>query len=811
MTLHQKALLTISVTICCLIGLLYGISRVIVLRGFITLEEQEIRQRVAQARSALDDEIAGLMAIVTDWAIWDDSYAFVADRNEAYIASNLTDATFIRQRLNLIMYVNASAQIVFEKFFDLETNMEIPVPGSFHAHVAANAKLLRHADIESHLSGMVRLPEGILLIAACPILTSMQAGPIRGTLLMARYLTETEILQLISTTHLTLSFFRLDDPKLPPEAENMLKSVASSREITSRVRDQQTISGYALVDDIYGVPSLMLRVNASRNIYAQGQASLRYFLFALLMAGISLGAVMVLILDRIVLVRIAQLNHSVRRLNAETRLSKRLAIAGNDEVAALARAMNGMLSAIEQSQTAMLESEERFRRLSESSFEGVIIHDQTTVLDANHVIEDLFGYQHAELIGMPFFDLLAPEARESARAYFETGDESRYESKGRKKDGATLTLEMQSKVMPYQGRMVISSAIRDISWRKMAEEALRQRTREMTLLNHMSDLLQTCENEEETYSIVINVCKLLFSADSGQLIMLNASNALAEVVAFWGAPPLVRSFPTESCEVLRRKQTILFESPSDAAQCPHISDAGRQSCLCGPVSASGELFGMLTLCFASSGAAQSDEDARRTYDTKQIVLTRVQTHYALALSNLRLRETLRQESIRDPLTGLYNRRYMDESLEREAYRAGRHHIPIGLVMLDIDHFKRFNDTYGHEAGDLVLQEVGKFLRQHIRHEDIACRYGGEEFLLILPEANLEAVQHRAEQLRAGIKALELTYEGEMLRVTSSFGVTTLSEHPTIQNAVNAADDALYQAKKAGRDRVMAYHSERRAP
>ena len=610
------------------------------LRGFITLEEQEIRQRVAQARSALDDEIAGLMAIVTDWAIWDDSYAFVADRNEAYIASNLTDATFVRQRLNLIMYVNASAQIVFEKFFDLDKNMEIPVPGSFHAHVAANAKLLRHADIESHLSGVVRLPEGTLLIAACPILTSMQAGPIRGTLLMA---------------------------------------------------------------------------------------------------GISLGAVMVLILDRIVLVRIAQLNHSVRRLNAETRLSKRLAIAGNDEVAALARVMNGMLSAIEQSQTAMLESEERFRRLSESSFEGVIIHDQTTVLDANHVIEDLFGYQHAELIGMPFFDLLAPEARESARAYFETGDESRYESKGRKKDGATLTLEMQSKVMPYQGRMVISSAIRDISWRKMAEEALRQRTREMTLLNHMSDLLQTCENEEETYSIVINVCKLLFSADSGQLIMLNASNALAEVVAFWGAPPLVRSFPTESCEVLRRKQTILFESPSDAAQCPHISDAGRQSCLCGPVSASGELFGMLTLCFASSGAAQFDEDARRTYDTKQIVLTRVQTHYALALSNLRLRETLRQESIRDPLTGLYNRRYMDESLEREAYRAGRHHIPIGLVMLDIDHFKRFNDTYGHEAGDLVLQEVGKFLRQHIRHEDIACRYGGEEFLLILPEATSEAV------------------------------------------------------------------------
>ena len=177
---------------------------------------------------------------------------------------------------------------------------------------------------------------------------------------------------------------------------------------------------------------------------------------------------------------------------------------------------------------------------------------------------------------------------------------------------------------------------------------------------------------------------------------------------------------------------------------------------------------------------------------------------ALAVANLNLRETLRQQSIRDPLTDLFNRRYMEESLERELRREGRSQKPVGIVMLDIDHFKRVNDTYGHDAGDAVLRQLGHFLKEHTRGGDIACRYGGEEFILILPEASLEQTHACAEKYRQDFKVLPLLHNGRLIDpITLSFGVAAYPEHGATREAVlRAADAALYSAKHEGRDRVV---------
>jgi diguanylate cyclase (GGDEF)-like protein len=200
----------------------------------------------------------------------------------------------------------------------------------------------------------------------------------------------------------------------------------------------------------------------------------------------------------------------------------------------------------------------------------------------------------------------------------------------------------------------------------------------------------------------------------------------------------------------------------------------------------------------------SKKDHNNEIISKQMVVTRVTEHYALFLVNLRLRETLRMEAIRDPLTNLYNRRYMEESLEREIHHAERHKTSIGIIMLDIDHFKSFNDTYGHEAGDIVLRELGVLLRSHTRADDIACRYGGEEFLLIMPEAPLKVVTYRAKELHAKVKdLLRIEYQEQTLTITVSMGVAAFPDHgPGIKDVVNAADTALYQAKAGGRDQVV---------
>jgi diguanylate cyclase (GGDEF)-like protein len=176
----------------------------------------------------------------------------------------------------------------------------------------------------------------------------------------------------------------------------------------------------------------------------------------------------------------------------------------------------------------------------------------------------------------------------------------------------------------------------------------------------------------------------------------------------------------------------------------------------------------------------------------------------LALANLKLRETLRGQAIRDALTGLFNRRYLEETLDREMQRVRRRGGKLGLMMLDLDFFKQFNDTYGHEAGDALLSSLGNLLRTRIRAEDIACRYGGEEFILILPEITLETLLKRAEAIRQGVANLQVHYRGQVLgNISISVGVALFPDHgDNRDDLLLAVDAALYQAKKQGRNTVV---------
>jgi diguanylate cyclase (GGDEF)-like protein len=177
---------------------------------------------------------------------------------------------------------------------------------------------------------------------------------------------------------------------------------------------------------------------------------------------------------------------------------------------------------------------------------------------------------------------------------------------------------------------------------------------------------------------------------------------------------------------------------------------------------------------------------------------------ALALGNIRLRATLREQSVRDPLTGLFNRRYMEESFDREVRRAAREGYGLGVLFADLDNFKQLNDAFGHAAGDSVLRRIGRFLAAAVRGEDIACRFGGEEFVVILPGASLDDTYRRAESMREGIKAYPLDeLAGLHPTTTISVGVAAYPEHGTsAAQLILAADSAMYLAKEQGRDLVV---------
>jgi diguanylate cyclase (GGDEF)-like protein len=184
--------------------------------------------------------------------------------------------------------------------------------------------------------------------------------------------------------------------------------------------------------------------------------------------------------------------------------------------------------------------------------------------------------------------------------------------------------------------------------------------------------------------------------------------------------------------------------------------------------------------------------------------TTLSEYLSLSIANVKLSESLALQSIQDPQTGLYNRRFMEESMRREISRAARKQSSIGIIMGDLDHFKKFNDIHGHAAGDKIIAVVGRLLKDRFRLSDVACRYGGEEFLLILPESSLENTIKRAEALREEIKKLDFVFQGQVLgMVTMSMGVASYPEHGLkIEDMLRAADTALYKAKQEGRDRVI---------
>ncbi|MBM4078220.1 MAG: diguanylate cyclase, partial [Planctomycetes bacterium] len=265
---------------------------------------------------------------------------------------------------------------------------------------------------------------------------------------------------------------------------------------------------------------------------------------------------------------------------------------------------------------------------------------------------------------------------------------------------------------------------------------LEQRNHQMSLLTEMGDLIQASSSPEQMYAVLAQFVPRLLPAEMGAICVYSPSRNDLEAVAVWGDFPKAaeeRVFPPEECWALRRGRPHELRHPKDGLLCSHVKQMPMGGYLCVPLTAQGDTVGLLHLRrFQAAGPAWQTE-------TQTGILRALAEHTALALANMGLRESLRSQSVRDPLTGLFNRRYMEETFEREIRRATRGQRSISLVMLDLDHFKRFNDTFGHDAGDALLRTLGRFLMEHVRGGDIACRYGGEEFTLILPEAPLSVV------------------------------------------------------------------------
>ncbi|MEQ9394054.1 diguanylate cyclase [Haliea sp.] len=313
---------------------------------------------------------------------------------------------------------------------------------------------------------------------------------------------------------------------------------------------------------------------------------------------------------------------------------------------------------------------------------------------------------------------------------------------------------------------------------------------DIRLINQLSSSLQSSDSREDAAQILNHYMVELFPDKAGALYLMRASRNMLELTTAWNASDVAMplAIAPADCWALRLGRTYEAASPNDL-RCHHNTDSST-AYLCVPLMAQGDIIGMIHF------RDHSMEDIKPLAQFTA-------THIGAALAGISLRETLRQQSIKDPLTGLFNRRYLEETLEREMHRAKRNNSPLSLVMLDIDHFKQFNDRYGHPAGDLLLKEFGNNLRAHVRGQDIACRYGGEEFILVLPDATAAQAHERAETIRQSLVSLTVDYQGVRLpAITASFGVAAYPvDGDDWESLQRLADRALYYAKANGRDQV----------
>ena len=471
----------------------------------------------------------------------------------------------------------------------------------------------------------------------------------------------------------------------------------------------------------------------------------------------------------------------------------------------------------EQAMTAALESEGRSRVILENSIDAIITIDSVGIIQScNPATCRLFGYDNSELCGSNV-SMLMPEPHrgqhdEYLRRYLDTGD-AKIIGKGRevqglRKDGSRIDIDLGVSRVELSGRTLFVGQIRDISHRKQSEEKLVRLNNELSRrveelheldkenaqLVDFGRFLQACRTERDMLDVVTCFASRFFEGTSGYFVTFD-DDGLSGDAALWGSQgtqtPLISR---NDCWAIRRSEAHRVSAQSHHLRCEHLRIENRAESICVPVLNQDGPVGLLNL---------QSNDEELTSERARHQLKSIADRLGAMLSNIRLRVRLESDAIRDPLTALYNRRHMESYLRRELRLAAAKKNPLSVILVDIDHFKKINDAHGHDVGDEVLIAVATELARSVRTDDMVCRLGGEEFLVVLPTLGSAGAMEMAEELRRRISSLDsASYKNSLPSVSISSGVASYpTDGSTPQELMVKADRALYRAKKAGRNQV----------
>ncbi|WP_170784096.1 sensor domain-containing diguanylate cyclase [Ruegeria lacuscaerulensis] len=345
---------------------------------------------------------------------------------------------------------------------------------------------------------------------------------------------------------------------------------------------------------------------------------------------------------------------------------------------------------------------------------------------------------------------------------------------------------------------------RAVKERQLMDEQLRL-AREVRLLGELNEWLQSSQSLDELFDMVSRFMTHILPEAEGSVYVYSNSRDVLDGCASWNGAEHKAHIHPEGCWGLRRGRTYEFGASEIDFVCEHAEPHDGRPYFCFPILAHGETVGLLHL--------RALEGRKDCFHSSKKLAQLCAEQISMAIANVRMRDQLHDQSVRDPLTGLFNRRHMTETLRKSINRSQQTGAPLSLIAVDVDHFKKFNDIHGHDAGDMVLRAVGSALEQGCDRDEVACRIGGEEFMLILPDNRPEDAATRAEHLRQAVEAVTVRYgEKALPRITISVGVAHYPAHGAMpQDLMRAADDALYAAKDKGRNQVQVAGDAQNAP
>lgn len=484
MKLRFKTAIFAGVVIILSVVTLYVTSQLVLLRSFVELERQMVDRGMKRVIIILSERLENLNIIVSDWAMWDDTYKFIVDRNEPYVKSNLATQTFLNLKVNMMLYFDLSGELVFGKMVDLKSGKESELPEGLCEGLRNQKTILCRQEGDKGAKGIVTLCGKPVFLVSRPIMTTNEEGPIRGTLIMGRYLNPADVKRLFHTVLFTVSLYLLEDPNMPPDFRTARASLNGKGSFLIRPLSDRTVAGYILLDDIFGDPSIIFKVSVPRDIYREGKLSISYFMVYLLVGGGLTTLIIIYLLEKHILRRLLRLGREIKTIGASGDFSARVFVEGKDELSDLAGLVNSMLVSLEQSRERLEESEEKYRL----SADYIPIHLAATDKSGKFILwskysEKMLGYTHDEAIGrLTPYDLIVP--KESVDNVIRTVTQKGIydgEVSYRHKNGSTILAHLV--VVPnkdVKGEIAgLYGFAEDITERKEMETKLRERLDEL--------------------------------------------------------------------------------------------------------------------------------------------------------------------------------------------------------------------------------------------------------------------------------------------------------------------------------------------